>query len=280
MVSMKFTLLQKRNKKKSIVENGLLDLNTAAYYPHYDFLYQQVNGGNLKILDLGCGKGVLSQLLTSKLKEVYAFDVDPEKIKIARKKFPDVNFFYGRSGAKLPFPNAFFDAVVAAHVIEHVDNERKTIGEIARILKPNGILYIVSPYRGLLTIFDSGNIRYCFPLLHKCLYSLIFGKKQYKKAFGSSGKHDLYGDCSITRSEHHHYTQIEVERLLKGKFKILQWKKFSFLCPILLVVKGIGEKIFKHPNSILDRLVLADHGFEAGNLSYTFFVKARKSSLT
>lgn len=273
---MKYTLLQKQNNKNSIVESGLLDLKTAAYYPHYDFLYQKIKGGNLKILDFGCGKGIFSWLLTSKIKSVYAYDIDKQKIARAKKKFQDVHFIWGRPDSRLPFPDSFFDAVVASHVFEHVENEEQTVKEIARVLKPKGVLYLVSPYKGILTFLDSGNIRYRFPKLHKQLYSLFFEKEEYKKNFQDSQQYGLYGDCSIKRRWHHHYTQEEIEKLLKSKFRIIKWGKFSLFCPILLIAKGVWEKFFKHSNSLLDRFILADHGIKAGNLSYTFYIEARK----
>lgn len=274
---MKYTL-RKSTKKKSAVVDGLLDLKTAAYYPHYDFLYQQIEGGNLKILDFGCGEGLFAWLLTHKVKIVYAFDVDPRKIGEAKKRFPEVQFFCGQPGQRLPFPNSFFDAIVTSHILEHVQNESETIHEITRILKPRGTLYIVSPYKGLLTFLDAGNIRYRFPNLHKWLYSLIFGKIEYEKTFKYPRRYGLYGDCWIDRKWHHHYTQTEIEQLLMDKFQILRFKKFSFFCPILLIIKGFWENIFKRSNSFIDKLVLADHQFEVGNFSYTFFVKAKNTS--
>lgn len=275
---MKFTSLHKQIKKgKSIVELGLLDLKTAAYYPHYDFLYQEIEDGNLRTLDFGSGEGIFSWLLTQKIKDVYAYDVDKRKIERARKRFPDVKFLYGNSPKRLPFRDSFFDAVVAGHVLEHVQNEKQTIAEIHRILKPNGVLYVVSPHQGILAFLDSGNLRYRFPKLHRWLYLLIFGEKEYKNAFQNSKKYGLYGDCSIGRKWHQHYKKGEIEKLLNDKFRILEWRKFSLFCPILLVAKGIWELISSRPNNLLDRLILADHNLQVGDLSYTFFVKAKKN---
>jgi SAM-dependent methyltransferase len=45
----------------------------------------------------------------------------------------------------LPYPDASFDLVVMTEVIEHLDNHRAAIGELARVLKPGGHLILTTP---------------------------------------------------------------------------------------------------------------------------------------
>jgi len=60
-----------------------------------------------------------------------------------------------KSGAKaivgdatnLPFKNNFFDLVVAIEVLEHIEDDRKAIAEIARVLKPSGFFLFSVPLR-------------------------------------------------------------------------------------------------------------------------------------
>jgi hypothetical protein len=49
-------------------------------------------------------------------------------------------------GEKLPFGNAVFDAVLSLHVLEHVKNPFICAKELARVLKPGGTLFAVTPY--------------------------------------------------------------------------------------------------------------------------------------
>jgi SAM-dependent methyltransferase len=43
------------------------------------------------------------------------------------------------------FPDEFFDVVTMWHVLEHVPDPRETLGELRRILKPNGLLVVEVP---------------------------------------------------------------------------------------------------------------------------------------
>jgi 2-polyprenyl-3-methyl-5-hydroxy-6-metoxy-1,4-benzoquinol methylase len=47
----------------------------------------------------------------------------------------------------LPFPDEYFDVVVSNHVIEHVSDQQLHLSEIARVLKPNGVVYLATPNR-------------------------------------------------------------------------------------------------------------------------------------
>lgn len=53
------------------------------------------------------------------------------------------------------FPDDSFDAVICSHVIEHIKEDQKAIGEIYRILRPNGWVLIAVPIYGETTYEDS-----------------------------------------------------------------------------------------------------------------------------
>ncbi len=47
---------------------------------------------------------------------------------------------------KLPWPDAMFDAITCMHVVEHLRNPGRLIGESARVLKPRGRIYVETPH--------------------------------------------------------------------------------------------------------------------------------------
>lgn len=54
----------------------------------------------------------------------------------------------------LPFPSADFDAVICVHVLEHIPDDRRAIGELYRVLKPGGRALVAVPTYGAVTFED------------------------------------------------------------------------------------------------------------------------------
>jgi SAM-dependent methyltransferase len=53
---------------------------------------------------------------------------------------------------KLPFDDESYDFVFASHVLEHVDDDRRAVSEVARVLRPGGIAILPVPVFGPTTI--------------------------------------------------------------------------------------------------------------------------------
>lgn len=75
---------------------------------------------------------------------VFGIDVDEKKVKLAKKITSYVSISYAE---KLPFKDNNFDIVWLHEVLEHVDDDRKTIEECFRVLKKGGRLVIFAPNR-------------------------------------------------------------------------------------------------------------------------------------
>ncbi len=98
--------------------------------------------GAARVLDVGCGSGVLLARMQSLGWQVEGVEVDPDGVKAARARGVPV-----RLGMleKQGFPDNHFDAVHSAHVIEHVYDPLSLLRECHRILKPGGTLVILTP---------------------------------------------------------------------------------------------------------------------------------------
>lgn len=98
-----------------------------------------------RVLEIGCGRGVGSELLLEKLgaRHVDAFDPDEEMVRLARRRlesFGDRVELWAGSATQIPRPDASYDAVFDFGVLHHVLNWRDALREIHRVLRPGGRL--------------------------------------------------------------------------------------------------------------------------------------------
>lgn len=104
--------------------------------------------GVKKVLDLGCGSGRHLVHLAEQGFEVFGMDLSGKAIELAANWLKErglsaklrVNSIYER----FPYEDNFFDAIISVRVINHgrIENIRNAIGEMQRVLKPRGLLFI------------------------------------------------------------------------------------------------------------------------------------------
>lgn len=98
------------------------------------------------VLDLGSGDGFFAYILSkNKDNKAYGIDVSKESIGISKKRYPMINFQVMDS-EKMSFKSGTFDEVYAMDVLEHVDNLRKALVEVRRVLKTKGKFVVNVPY--------------------------------------------------------------------------------------------------------------------------------------
>jgi SAM-dependent methyltransferase len=101
--------------------------------------------GARRVLDLGCGTGRHTRYLVDQGFEVFACDSSSEALDEAARLAPEATL--GKCDfTSLPYEDSFFDAILCNHVIQHgfFDDVRKAVGEIVRVLKPGGFLFLVA----------------------------------------------------------------------------------------------------------------------------------------
>ncbi|MBN2360286.1 MAG: 3-demethylubiquinone-9 3-O-methyltransferase [Deltaproteobacteria bacterium] len=110
--------------------------------------------GQRRLLDVGCGGGILAEDFARAGFEVTGIDPAPETIDTARAHAAAsglrIEYRIG-SGEQLPFAEAFFDHVACCDVLEHVDDVDRVIGEIARVLRPGGLFFYDTINRTLIS---------------------------------------------------------------------------------------------------------------------------------
>ena len=102
------------------------------------------------VLDLACGEGYGSFMLSKYANAVLGVDLSNEVIVHAQRKYADKTgnlHFQQGAASKLMLPNDSFDVVVSYETIEHLYEQSEMLEEIRRVLRPDGILIISSPNR-------------------------------------------------------------------------------------------------------------------------------------
>lgn len=138
-----------------------------------------------KVLDIGCGKGLLLQLLLRKRCEVFGIDI------LARESIDKGFSAYHQLDLEqkphIPYPDASFDVIILADFIEHIRNTDALLAEVRRTLKPEGRV-----------IISSGNIALW---LYRML--LLFGSFPYARKGVLDETHvhlyTLYNLCQLMR---------------------------------------------------------------------------------
>lgn len=101
-------------------------------------------------LDCGCADGGYTvALAVLGADTVVGVDVEPERVARARQRsrpLPNVSYCCASADA-MPFADASFDGVFLNEVLEHVEDEGRTLREIRRVLRPGGHLVLISPNR-------------------------------------------------------------------------------------------------------------------------------------
>jgi len=119
-----------------------------------------------RVLDVGCGQGfLLSQVPESN--EKYGVDISEFALAQTKTKIPRA-LVKKASMYRMPFKSGFFDVVIMANVIPNVDfscpgnakkNQRKALGEAARVLKKGGMLFLTAPNAAWFGKYQPGSAR-------------------------------------------------------------------------------------------------------------------------
>ena len=143
------------NNWSSSYDKGLWGLYFRACYKKVlATVKEHIKSGD-KILDLGCGTGDLAIKISYLLDnngEVIGLDISQGMIGIANHKKTKytikdnkLKFIVGDSN-NLPFPDEYFDLIFCLNSFHHYLDQKKTIGEIIRVLKTGGVFIILDPF--------------------------------------------------------------------------------------------------------------------------------------
>ncbi len=97
-----------------------------------------------RILDIGCGTGLSTRLLSAEGYHATGLDLSPLFLSVEKKNSPETELLAGNA-LQLPFADETFDAVTGFEFVEHVHDVPAMLDEIVRVLKVRGHLVLHSP---------------------------------------------------------------------------------------------------------------------------------------
>ena len=177
-----------------------------------------------RVLEVGCGAGGMAKAIKFYRPDldVSGIDISKKAINQARKDSSGVKFSQGNA-YKLPFKDKSFDAVLMFDLLEHLDDPLKSLLEIRRVLKPDGIFSAFVPIEG--SIFS----------IHK-LIDKLFGftpKKKYAghiQQFTLSDLLTLLGktDLKFIRKRYYGYLGFQLVDLIYFTYLSLRGKNVPY----------------------------------------------------
>lgn len=115
-----------------------------------DEKFSKISG--VKILDIGCGGGLVAEPLAKAGADLVAIDASEKNIAVAK-------IHAEKSGLKIDYRvstaeemTETFDVVLALEIIEHVADPQSFIGDCAKLVKPGGLMFVATINRNLKSL--------------------------------------------------------------------------------------------------------------------------------
>jgi ubiquinone/menaquinone biosynthesis C-methylase UbiE len=117
---------------------------TAEHLHRYGLALELARGKN--VLDIACGEGYGSNLLSDCARNVTGVDIDSDTITTARGKYQKANLsFLIGSAADIPLPDGSVDIVISFETLEHHPYHVEMFKEVKRVLVKDGLFFISTP---------------------------------------------------------------------------------------------------------------------------------------
>jgi ubiquinone/menaquinone biosynthesis C-methylase UbiE len=178
-----------------------------------------------KFLDVGCGAGYAMKM-ARETRHCESSGIDPEPRSHGVGRYVNTlvqneNILQGFAES-LPFDDQTFDVVYSSHVLEHVNDEQKSLSEMRRVLKDDGILIIGVPTATMTVIGIISNILF---LTHIKIYEAILDLFRGKNFLTKVKSIFVIGSHSYPRAKSvfydlHHYKVKNWQKIISNQFVI------------------------------------------------------------
>jgi len=179
-----------------------------------------------KFLDVGCGAGYAMQKASDDL-NCDCIGVDPEPGahgvgRYLKDMVADEKILQGFA-EDIPFEEKCFDVVFSSHVLEHVNDEQKSLQEMKRVLKDDGVLIIGMPTATMTVISFLSQLIF---LTHARVYEFIRGMFT-KNSFSLFKRIFVYKSHSFPRAQTifydlNHYRVANWTKIISEEFEVVK----------------------------------------------------------
>lgn len=137
----------------------------------YETTIRQHLRGEMRVLDIGCGRGGVFEQLNSAV--AYPIGIDPDWQSLHDHRLTDLPRFVALAD-HLPFQAESLDMILCSWVLEHLPKPTHTFQEIQRVLKPNGYFIFITPNKNSLVAWLNRLLK----PLQKYLVPRLYGRDE------------------------------------------------------------------------------------------------------
>ncbi|MFH1416468.1 MAG: class I SAM-dependent methyltransferase [Elusimicrobiota bacterium] len=150
-------------------------------------VYKEAIGGKNKILEIGCGTGLMTKKLSDYGFNVTALDISPELLEKAKTRVNNKNtIFVCADVHTMPFESNSFEAVIGVSVLHHTRID-EVLKEIKRVLLPGGRILFSEPNMMNPQIFIMKNSRLIGNIMNEVPGETAFTRGKLKKIIEKAG---------------------------------------------------------------------------------------------
>ncbi len=187
----------KPNSTKDIVEGEGLKIFSMTDVSKNDYFRQErrdvetlIPSGVKRILDVGCGEGLLGRRLLEKgANEVFGIEFSPDVCRRAEKNLTGV-ICGDIEEIDLPFDEGYFDCLILADILEHLRTPLSTLKKLRKYLSDSGVVVASIPnvrYHGIINMLVEGHWKYEDHGILDKTHLRFFTRKEIESLFAEAG---------------------------------------------------------------------------------------------